>query len=74
MPVSDDQRLFEKICLEGFQAGLSWLTILNKREAFRQAFAGFDMDAAVCPWAKATRATTATRSGAVKICRAAWRT
>ena len=43
-PVSDDCRLFEKICLEGFQAGLSWLTILNKREAFRQAFAGFDMD------------------------------
>ena len=44
MPVGDDQRLFEKICLEGFQAGLSWLTILNKREAFRSAFAGFDMD------------------------------
>ncbi|MBI2748861.1 MAG: DNA-3-methyladenine glycosylase I [Burkholderiales bacterium] len=43
-PVDDDRRLFEKICLEGFQAGLSWLTILNKREAFRQAFAGFDMD------------------------------
>ena len=44
MPVGDDARLFEKICLEGFQAGLSWLTILNKREAFRRAFAGFDMD------------------------------
>lgn len=44
LPASDDIRLFEKICLEGFQAGLSWLTILNKREAFRQAFAGFDMD------------------------------
>jgi len=43
-PVSDDTRLFEKICLEGFQAGLSWLTILNKREGFRKAFAGFDMD------------------------------
>ena len=41
-PVADDVRLFEKICLEGFQSGLSWLTILNKREAFRQAFAGFD--------------------------------
>ena len=41
-PVHDDQRLFEKICLEGFQAGLSWLTILNKREAFRAGFAGFD--------------------------------
>ena len=37
-PVSDDSRLFEKICLEGFQAGLSWLTILRKREAFRRAF------------------------------------
>ncbi len=41
-PVTDDRRLFEKICLEGFQSGLSWLTILRKREAFRQAFAGFD--------------------------------
>lgn len=41
-PVVDDRRLFEKICLEGFQAGLSWLTILRKRENFRQAFAGFD--------------------------------
>ncbi len=37
-----DDRLFEKICLEGFQAGLSWLTILRKREAFRAGFAGFD--------------------------------
>lgn len=43
-PVADDRRLFEKICLEGFQAGLSWLTILNKREAFRRAFCEFDMD------------------------------
>ncbi|MFT3814482.1 MAG: DNA-3-methyladenine glycosylase I [Acidovorax sp.] len=41
-PVTDDTRLFEKICLEGFQAGLSWLTILNKREGFRAGFAGFD--------------------------------
>ena len=40
--VVDDRRLFEKICLEGFQAGLSWLTILNKRENFRAGFAGFD--------------------------------
>lgn len=39
---TDDSRLFEKICLEGFQAGLSWLTILRKRPAFRAAFAGFD--------------------------------
>lgn len=41
-PVTDDRRLFEKICLEGFQSGLSWLTILRKREAFRRAFRGFD--------------------------------
>jgi len=41
-PVSDDQQLFEKICLEGFQAGLSWSTILNKRERFREVFANFD--------------------------------
>jgi DNA-3-methyladenine glycosylase I len=41
-PVADDQRLFEKLSLEGFQAGLSWLTILRKREAFRRAFAGFE--------------------------------
>ena len=40
---SDDQRLFEKICLEGFQSGLSWLTILRKRENFRRAFADFDI-------------------------------
>jgi DNA-3-methyladenine glycosylase I len=38
----DDRALFEKLCLEGFQAGLSWLTILRKREAFRSAFAGFE--------------------------------
>jgi len=41
-PVADDRRLFEKICLEGFQSGLSWITILRKRENFRRAFAGFD--------------------------------
>jgi len=41
-PVADDHRLFEKLCLEGFQSGLSWLTILRKRENFRRAFAGFD--------------------------------
>ena len=43
-PVDEDRRLFEKICLEGFQSGLSWLTILRKREAFRRAFAGFDFE------------------------------
>lgn len=43
-PVVDDPRLFEKICLEGFQSGLSWLTILRKRENFRTAFANFDIE------------------------------
>jgi DNA-3-methyladenine glycosylase I len=43
-PVDDDQRLFEKLCLEGFQSGLSWRTILAKRENFRAAFHGFDFD------------------------------
>jgi DNA-3-methyladenine glycosylase I len=43
-PVSDDVRLFEKLSLEGFQAGLSWLTILRKRPAFRSAFAGFEFE------------------------------
>jgi DNA-3-methyladenine glycosylase I len=43
-PVKNDTRLYEKICLEGFQAGLSWLTILRKRENFRRAFADFDID------------------------------
>ena len=41
-PVTDDVRLYEKLCLEGFQSGLSWLTILRKRDNFRAAFAGFD--------------------------------
>ena len=43
-PVTDDRRLFEKICLEGFQSGLSWITILRKRDHFRAAFHGFDID------------------------------
>lgn len=46
-PTTDERYLFEKLCLEGFQAGLSWLTILRKRENFRRAFAGFDA-AALC--------------------------
>ncbi|MBD1538226.1 DNA-3-methyladenine glycosylase I [Arthrobacter sp. S13_S34] len=45
MPVRDEQGLYERICLEGFQAGLSWATILRKRPAFRTAFAGFNPDA-----------------------------
>jgi len=44
-PVVDDRRLFEKLCLEGFQSGLSWITILRKRPAFRAGFAGFHMGA-----------------------------
>ena len=43
-PVGDDRRLFEKLCLEGFQSGLSWLTILRKRENFRKAFADFEFE------------------------------
>ncbi|MBO0905930.1 DNA-3-methyladenine glycosylase I [Jiella sonneratiae] len=43
-PTADDDRLYEKLCLEGFQAGLSWLTILRKREAFRAAFDGFSIE------------------------------
>ena len=43
--VTGDVRLFEKLCLEGFQAGLAWITILRKRESFRAAFAGFDIEA-----------------------------
>ena len=43
-PLADDRRLFEKIALEGFQAGLSWLTILRKRENFRRAFHGFEIE------------------------------
>lgn len=41
-PTTDERALFEKLCLEGFQSGLSWITILRKREAFREVFAGFD--------------------------------
>lgn len=44
-PVTDDTRLFEKICLEGFQSGLAWITILRKRENFRAAFNNFDVEA-----------------------------
>src|SRR5207342_295833 len=44
-PVRSDEAMFERFCLEAFQSGLSWLTILRKRAAFRAAFAGFDPDA-----------------------------
>ena len=43
-PIRDDRGLYERLCLEGFQSGLAWITILRKREAFRGAFAGFDPD------------------------------
>ncbi len=45
LPRTDERSLFEKLCLEGFQAGLAWITVLRKREALRQAFAGFDPEA-----------------------------
>ena len=61
-PVTDDVRLFEKLCLEGFQSGLSWLTILRKREAFRSAFAGFDFEQ-VARFADAGRRAPARRRG-----------
>ena len=44
MPVADESRLFEKLCLEGFQSGLSWLTILRKRDDFRRVFSDFDYE------------------------------
>jgi DNA-3-methyladenine glycosylase I len=44
LPVTDEHGLYERLCLEGFQSGLSWLTILRKRDAFRAAFEGFDPD------------------------------
>ena len=43
-PTKDDRRLYEKVCLEGFQSGLSWITILRKRETFREAFDGFEIE------------------------------
>src|SRR3954447_9657453 len=43
-PVRDDHGLYERLCLEAFQSGLAWITILRKREAFRSAFAGFEID------------------------------
>lgn len=52
MPVHEDRKLFEMLCLEGAQAGLSWLTILRKRDAYRRAFDGFDPEAMACYGAK----------------------
>ena len=68
-PVADDVRLFEKLSLEGFQSGLSWLTILRKREAFRRAFAGFDFNV-VAGLASATwRGCSTTRRSSVTAAR-----
>ena len=44
VPIKDDQQLFEMLCLEGAQAGLSWITVLKKRERYRQVFHGFDIE------------------------------
>ncbi|MCT1555683.1 DNA-3-methyladenine glycosylase I [Corynebacterium sanguinis] len=48
MPVTDERGMFERVCLEGFQVGLSWRLILQKRDALREAFCGFDPDAVAC--------------------------
>jgi DNA-3-methyladenine glycosylase I len=64
-PVRDDRRLFEKLSLEGFQSGLSWLTILRKREAFRDAFKGFDI-AAVARFTPKTVDRLMTNAGIVR--------
>ena len=64
-PVADDRRLFEKLCLESFQSGLSWRTILNKRESFRAAFAGFD-HVRIAAFGEADRARLMADAGIVR--------
>ncbi len=64
-PVADDTRLFEKLCLESFQSGLSWRTILAKRENFRAAFAGFDY-AKIAEFGDADRARLMEDTGIVR--------
>jgi DNA-3-methyladenine glycosylase I len=64
-PVRGDTRIFERLCLEGFQSGLSWLTILRKRENFRAAFAGFD-PAAVAAFGEADVARLLADPGIVR--------
>ncbi len=65
-PVRDERGLYERLCLEGFQSGLAWITILRKREAFRRGFAGFDPErvarfgGATSSGCSATRASSAT--------------
>ena len=65
VPTHDDQALFELLILECFQAGLSWECILNKREAFRRAFDGFDLDA-VCAYDDAKKASLRQDAGIVR--------
>lgn len=65
MPERDSRALFEKLCLDGFQAGLAWITILRKREAFREAFAGFDPDI-VAEWSQPQVSELVTNAGIVR--------
>ena len=65
VPEYDDRALFEKLILDGFQAGLAWITILRKRDAFRQAFAGFDPDV-VARFGEAERAALMANPGIVR--------
>jgi len=65
VPHADDRRLFEKLVLEGFQAGLSWLTILRKRESFRRAFDGFDAET-IARYGKRDRARLMADAGIVR--------
>lgn len=65
VPVHDDQKLFEMLILESFQAGLSWECILNKREAFRRAFDGFDLEK-VCAYGEEKLAALGQDSGIVR--------
>ncbi|WP_374578690.1 DNA-3-methyladenine glycosylase I [Phenylobacterium sp.] len=65
VPEYDSRALWEKLVLDGFQAGLSWITILRKREAFREAFAGFDPEA-VARFGEAERAALMANSGIVR--------
>ena len=65
VPVHDDQKLFEMLILESFQAGLSWACVLNKRDAFRQAFDGFDLDA-VCAYKEDKLAALAQDPGIIR--------
>jgi DNA-3-methyladenine glycosylase I len=64
-PLHGDTKIFERLCLEGFQSGLSWLTILRKRENFRAAFAGFD-PATVASFGEADRARLLADAGIVR--------